>query len=883
MKRRFLNVLVLSLLCSILMFFTIVAVNAATPDMSHGLCYFGSTQFGEDASTEATAHFHSENSKVYVMLTTEDDAGYSEAIKVEVEKVKVDFSAPLAGKTEPLKQDVGFPDPSWECNGYFKNLIPGTKYKWYATDGTEKGQEFHFKTAEGDNTQYTFTATTDPQTYTAGARWERYNNWSEAIFKTAENNKMEIAFSINLGDIIENSGRAEHWSYTFGPQFYKKIAAMSTPGNHDFTGLISSGGTDGRFFAAMWANPLNGPEGIHPEICYYFMYNDTLFVTLSCSCADRSKQVAWLDEVLKNNPAQYKVIQMHYPANSDATDNSKEFIPIYDKYNVDLVFYGHTHTYGVQRNYYNRQKSSNPNIGTTYISPSSSEGDYGNPVVNQLFFTVNDSMILYKGFTPDTVQKDSFALLAKRMPTKDTKNYDEASFLASLNGTADTKTFDKFTINYDKQAYNNVYKMSVVKDGTELGSKYITDSVNNYLTISNLTPKTVYDCKLVLEYYDGTTKEVDYQMDTNIQIYGELQNLQEKYVEKLGYRFNYKPSFRPEVKSLAVYVDDAKVLDAAITDKKIVVPEANLPQGTKHKIEIKTVLEDGTEKVLHTSYYGEDATKYTVKFVGLNGEVLSEQQVVEGESAKAPEAPALEGFVFKGWDKEFANVTTDLTITAIYEALVKTYTVTFLGKDGAEIAKVEVEEGQAAKAPEAPALEGFAFKGWDKEFTNVTSDLTVTAVYVETYTVTFLGKDRAEIAKVTVEKGQAAKAPTAPAVDGFVFKSWDKDFTNVTSNLTVTAVYEAAKKTYKVTFVGKDGAEIAKVEVEEGQAAKAPTAPEVEGYEFTGWDKEFTNVTSDLTVTALYKEVKSGCNSGAAVLFTSLMLLGLVFIRRRKH
>ena len=34
-----------------------------------GICYFASTQFGEEASTQATIHFHSESKNVYAMLT----------------------------------------------------------------------------------------------------------------------------------------------------------------------------------------------------------------------------------------------------------------------------------------------------------------------------------------------------------------------------------------------------------------------------------------------------------------------------------------------------------------------------------------------------------------------------------------------------------------------------------------------------------------------------------------------------------------------------------------------------------------------------------------------------------------------------------------------
>ncbi len=65
------------------------------------------------------------------------------------------------------------------------------------------------------------------------------------------------------------------------------------------------------------------------------------------------------------------------------------------------------------------------------------------------------------------------------------------------------------------------------------------------------------------------------------------------------------------------------------------------------------------------------------------------------------------------------------------EEPVKEYTVTFVGKDGETLKTETVEEGSAATAPEAPVVEGFEFKGWDVDFTNVTTDLTVTAIYEE--------------------------------------------------------------------------------------------------------------------------------------------------------
>ena len=60
---------------------------------------------------------------------------------------------------------------------------------------------------------------------------------------------------------------------------------------------------------------------------------------------------------------------------------------------------------------------------------------------------------------------------------------------------------------------------------------------------------------------------------------------------------------------------------------------------------------------------------------------------------------------------------------------------------------------------------------------------------------------------------------------------------------------------YTVTFIDHDGTSLKEqTTVQWGTAATAPADPAREGYEFTGWDTDFSNVTGNLTVTATYKQ-----------------------------
>ena len=241
---------------------------------------------------------------------------------------------------------------------------------------------------------------------------------------------------------------------------------------------------------------------------------------------------------------------------------------------------------------------------------------------------------------------------------------------------------------------------------------------------------------------------------------------------------------------------------------------------------------------------------HTVTFKDWDGTVLKTQEVQHGGDAEAPADPTRVGYTFTGWDKEFTNITADLVVTAQYE--INTYTVTFKDWDGTELKTQEVQHGGDAEAPADPTRTGYTFTGWDKAFTNITADLVVTAQYeINTYTVTFKDWDGTVLKTQEVQYGGDAEAPADPTRVGYTFTGWDKAFTNVTADLVVTAQYEI--NTYTVTFKDWDGTVLKTQEVQYGGNAEAPADPTRTGYTFTGWDKAFTNITADLVVTAQYE------------------------------
>jgi len=73
---------------------------------------------------------------------------------------------------------------------------------------------------------------------------------------------------------------------------------------------------------------------------------------------------------------------------------------------------------------------------------------------------------------------------------------------------------------------------------------------------------------------------------------------------------------------------------------------------------------------------GQDLSKYkrvrfpvmfTVTFVDGQGKTLKTEEVASGKAATAPADPTGDGYTFKGWDKDFSKVTEDMTVTALWE------------------------------------------------------------------------------------------------------------------------------------------------------------------------------------------------------------------------
>lgn len=229
---------------------------------------------------------------------------------------------------------------------------------------------------------------------------------------------------------------------------------------------------------------------------------------------------------------------------------------------------------------------------------------------------------------------------------------------------------------------------------------------------------------------------------------------------------------------------------------------------------LKPLTKDSKVKNGDTVYVKWTINKYTVTF--MDGEKVLETftNVPHGDTVTAPEVPEKDGKTFSKWDKDFSKVTSDLTINAVYD--VDTFTVTF--KDGEKVLETQtVEYEAAATAPDTARLsppEGMHFAKWDKDFSKVTEDIEVSAVYeLNEYTVIFKNGETT-LKTEMVKHGFAATPPNVFDTATKKFVGWDKSFDNVTSDLIVNAKWETKK--FTLTFINFDGTTVYTAEVEYG-------------------------------------------------------------------
>ncbi|MGF1237154.1 purple acid phosphatase family protein [Streptomyces sp. NPDC004690] len=143
----------------------------------------------------------------------------------------------------------------------------------------------------------------------------------------------------------------------------KQIPWMPAYGNHDMEAWYSPNGYGGE--DARWTLPDNGPDAENLPGVYSFVYGNTAVISLDANDISfeipanlgisGGTQTKWLEAQLKrfraSRDVDFVVVFFHHCAYCTSTAHAseggvrQEWVPLFEKYSVDLVINGHNHQY----------------------------------------------------------------------------------------------------------------------------------------------------------------------------------------------------------------------------------------------------------------------------------------------------------------------------------------------------------------------------------------------------------------------------------------------------------------------------------------------------------------------------------------------------------
>lgn len=233
-------------------------------------------------------------------------------------------------------------------------LEPGASYDYLISPSDDWDKAYTFTTAADDNT-FSFLGFSDVHN----------SSFYGELVKLAAGNHPEAAFQVIAGDQVNDGLYRNHWDELFAyTEFLNhRIPMMTVPGNHD-----NRAGLGARMFQEMFSYPGNGPDGVPAEQTYAFQYKNALFLMLDAT-SPLLAQTEWIERQLSNTNADWKIVVTHFPPynfSSPYLNIQRAWIPVFDKYNVDLVLSGHIHYYMRSNPMKGGEVVTTPGEGTIY-------------------------------------------------------------------------------------------------------------------------------------------------------------------------------------------------------------------------------------------------------------------------------------------------------------------------------------------------------------------------------------------------------------------------------------------------------------------------------------------------------------------------------------
>ena len=334
-----------------------------------------------------------------------------------------DSSASVAAKAEKVqtgKADV------FHYSAEMKGLIPSQQYV-YRVGGDSVWSEWnHFTTAKTGNEPFQFIWFGDIQ--------HDVKKFGSRILREAYQNSRDAEFLLFTGDVVDRAEFDYQWEEFFYAAGFipSVIPSVFTAGNHEYADTTVNG-EETEVLVPLWQAHIKQPEtkieGIN-ETVFSFDYQGVRIIVLNGN-ERLEEQAQWLDKILAENQNKWTIACVHQPLYSmskgrDQQNTRNAFLPLFDKYAVDLVLQGHDHVYARTAKMKNGKTLRQKGKGTVYVTSNSGSDEYTPKSVNtkfaikignktQLFqvISIQKNRIALQSFTVTGALYDSFEIVKK--------------------------------------------------------------------------------------------------------------------------------------------------------------------------------------------------------------------------------------------------------------------------------------------------------------------------------------------------------------------------------------------------------------------------------------------------------------------------------------
>ncbi len=236
-----------------------------------------------------------------------------------------------------------------------KNLKPGTTYEYQISPQTAWNGKYAFSTPAPDSS-FSFVWTGDTH----------HSPTITKLFNLADQSHPDAAFYSIAGDLVSEGLHRDQWDdlFHFTKDIISRKPLMAVIGNHD-----TRQGLGAWMYQELFSYPKNAPVGVQPEHTYSFRYKNALFLMIE-STASIDSQKVWIEDQLSKSDATWKFAMFHFPPyNWDEPyyDIQAAWVPIFDKYHVDMVMNGHIHYYMRSKPMKGGKVVSSYKDGTAYV------------------------------------------------------------------------------------------------------------------------------------------------------------------------------------------------------------------------------------------------------------------------------------------------------------------------------------------------------------------------------------------------------------------------------------------------------------------------------------------------------------------------------------